>query len=261
MITFVQYDGSILTMEKRPVKIVSLVPSITENLIQFGKIPSARTSFCIEPKEVVKDIAVIGGTKTPRVSRIVAMKPDLVIANQEENIKEHIEEIQAAGIPVWVTFPNKVSDLIPLYSELGQLCENQNVANVWTNKTQQLLKQKFKWKIKPKIATLIWKNPWMAVGKDTYTSNLIEFCGGENPISGRYPEITVEQIKKQKIDIMLLPNEPYEFKKDDIEFWKSIVSHVLPFCGEDLLWSGPRFLNAVASLTEICKSFEKNQLK
>lgn len=260
-ITLTQYDGSSLKLNAKPKNIVSLVPSITENLILFGKMPVARTSFCIEPKEAVKSIPVIGGTKTPRVSKIISMKPDLVIANQEENIKEHIEEIQAAGIPVWVNFPKKVPDLIPLLEEVASLCENNSVSKLWIEKSKKMLDQKFTWKSKPKIATLIWKNPWMAVGKDTYTSDLIEFCGGENPFEGRYPEITVESMKKAKPDILLLPTEPYEFEHEDLEFWKQHVPHVMSFCGEDLLWSGTRLLAAVDSLTEICKRFDEKRLK
>ncbi len=260
-IELTQFDGSILKLTEKPKNIVSLVPSITENLIQFGKIPSARTSFCIEPRKIVPNIPAIGGTKTPRVAKIISMKPDLVIANQEENIKAHVEEIQAAGIPVWITFPQTVFELPKLMRELSSLCDDSAQADMWIAKTESVLKQKFQWKVKPRIATLIWKEPWMAVGKDTYTSNLIEFCGGENPIPGRYPEIAVERFKDWKIDILLLPSEPYEFESVDVEFWKPIVPQVIPICGEDILWSGPRFIDAAASLVEICKSFEKNQLK
>lgn len=261
MISLTQYDGSVLELASKPKNIVSLVPSITENLILFGKTPVARTSFCIEPKEKVKSIPVIGGTKTPRVKKIIEMKPDLVIANQEENIKAHIEEIQAAGIPVWVDFPTKVNHLPRLMNELAELCDDSSIADKWIGKTEQLLKQTFKWKKTPKIATLIWKDPWMAVGQDTYTSDLIRFCGGINPIAGRYPEVLVEQIRNLKVDILLLPTEPYEFEPSDIVFWKEHVPHVFSFNGENLLWSGTRFLDAVESLVEICKSFEKNQLK
>ncbi len=219
--------------------------------------PMARTSFCIEPADLVKSIPVIGGTKTPRVGKIISMKPDLVIANQEENIKAHVTEIQAAGIPVWVTFLQTVVQLPQLMREVASLCEDGSVANEWIFSSEKLLKQKFVWNKKPKIVTLIWKKPWMAVGKDTYTSDLIEFCGGENPIPGRYPEITPEEMKKLKIDIMLLPTEPYAFENADAQFWKKIVPNVLSFNGEDLLWSGTRWIHAASQLVEICKHFSQ----
>ncbi|MEZ4846382.1 MAG: helical backbone metal receptor [Bdellovibrionota bacterium] len=261
MISLTQYDGAKLMLAEKPATIVSLVPSITENLIQFGTIPAARTSFCIEPKDIVQSIPVIGGTKTPRVKKIIDMKPDLVIANQEENIREHIEQIQAAGIPVWVTYPATVQDLVPLMQELGEVSDDPEMAMHWINQTRKRLTQKLHWTFKPKIVTLIWKDPWMAVGKDTYTSSLIEFCGGINPVKGRYPALTMQQIQEMSPDILLLPTEPYEFDHQDFEVWKRVVPEVISFSGEDLLWSGTRWLEAAQRLTEICKSFQEKQLK
>lgn len=255
MIKLSQCFGGEIVLRTKPKNIISLVPSITENLILFGKTPMARTSFCIEPKDKVKNIPVIGGTKTPRISKVIAMKPDLVIANQEENIKEHIEEIQAAGIPVWVTFPKNISDLIPLMKELGSLCDDETESYLCIDGLEKLLQQKFQWERTIKVITLIWKNPWMAAGQDTYPSHLLSFCGMENPITGRYPKLTDDEIRKHKPDLILLPTEPYEFKQIDAEEWQKSATSVL-FCGEDLLWSGPRVFKAVESLTEICKRFQ-----
>ena len=114
MIQLSQALGGELSLSEKPRRIVSLVPSITENLILFGKKPVGRTSFCVEPASDVKDIPVVGGTKTPRISKILSLQPDLVIANQEENTKAHVDEIVSHNIPVWVTFQKSVHDLIPL---------------------------------------------------------------------------------------------------------------------------------------------------
>lgn len=249
-----QCFGGKLQLQHKPEKIVSLVPSITENLILFGKTPTARTSFCIEPKEVVNTIPVIGGTKTPRVSKIISMRPDLVIANQEENIKEHVEEIQAAGIPVWVNFPNRVLDLVPLMTELASLCHDDSKSKPWIEQTKNLLSRQPIPKRTLNVITLIWKDPWMAVGKDTYTSDLLKFCGMENPVEGRYPQLTREQILAHKPDILFLPTEPYAFDEADLREWEGYTKPML-FCGEDLLWSGTRWISAVSQLTEISKSF------
>lgn len=261
MVLLTQCTGEVLELASKPQNIISLVPSITENLILFGKLPAARTSFCIEPADIVKGIPVIGGTKTPRVSKIISMKPDLVIANQEENIKEHIEEIRAAGIPVWVTFPMKVYEMPRLMMELSSLCEDEELFSPWITMSEKLLTREYKWEKTPKIATLIWKKPWMAVGHDTYTSDLIHFCGAKNPIFGRYPEISVELIEQVKPDILLLPTEPYAFEKEDFVFWQKHVPQVIGFSGEDLLWSGTRWISAVSQLVEICKHFVEKSLK
>ncbi len=95
----------------------------------------------------------------------------------------------------------------------------------------------------------------MAVGQNTYPSNLLSFCGMENPVSGRYPQITEEEIHQCRPDLILLPTEPYEFTQEDAKEWGKTIRSVL-FSGEDLLWSGPRVFNAVDTLVEICKRFE-----
>lgn len=258
MIELTQYNAEKLKLSAKPQKIISLVPSITENLIQFGTKPVARTSFCIEPKDVVKDIPVIGGTKTPRVSKIISMKPDLVIANQEENIRKHIEEIRDAGIPVWITFPKDVGDVVELMKELMTICEDTYAASNWIEKTKEILScpqpPKFT------AVTLIWKNPWMAAGVDTYSSHLLSHCGFQNPILGRYPEISEQEIRELSPDIIILPTEPYAFDSEDMEYWGKIAP-TLSFDGEDLLWSGTRLVRAIPRLMEIAKQFKKKTIK
>lgn len=258
MIKLTQYNGKILELDQKPKKIISLVPSITENLIQFGTRPVARTSFCIEPKNIVKEIPVIGGTKTPRISKIISMKPDLVIANQEENIREHVEEIEASRIPVWITFPKRVEDVVLLMKEIMSITDDPYTASNWVEKTKEIIKQEHPKKLK--AVTLIWKDPWMAVGQDTYPSHLLSFCGIENPIEGRYPPVTMEQIINYKPDLIILPTEPYEFVDGDLKDWQKIAPAIL-FNGEDLLWSGTRLIHAVEKLTKIAKLFKRKTIK
>ena len=95
----------------------------------------------------------------------------------------------------------------------------------------------------------------MAVGQDTYTSDLLSFCGMQNPVQGRYPQLTKEQIVEYRPDLLLLPTEPYAFDEQNLKEWEADTKPML-FCGEDLLWSGTRWISAVSQLTEICKSFQ-----
>ena len=252
MIELTQCSGDQLILQEQPERIISLVPSITENLILFGKKPLARTSFCIEPEETVNEVPVIGGTKTPRVKKIISMKPDLVIANKEENTKEHVEEIQSHDIPVWVTFQETADDLVPMMSGLSMLCSDPSVGQAVVQKVKYRLRERQN-KVLLRSLVLIWKDPWMAVGKETYTSDLLRFCGIENVVEGRYPVLTEKEIMDLQPDFLILPSEPYAFgEKDQLEWNQKIPTFL--FCGEDLLWSGPRFLKAADDLAKLVDS-------
>lgn len=249
-----QYDSSTLQLGQRPQRVISLVPSITENLIQFGIMPIARTSFCIFPSEVVENIPVIGGTKTPRVQKIISMNPDLVIANLEENTKKDVEELQANGIKVWITFPQTVKDLVPLMTQLQSLSATQSMADPVIESIRRRLDQPEP-SLNAKALVLIWKDPWMAVGQETYTSDLLHFCGLQNPLTGRYPVVSEEQILGIQPDVLILPSEPYPFGPEDHSYWNRSLPTIL-FNGEDLFWSGPRFLSAVNRLAEVGKALK-----
>jgi ABC-type Fe3+-hydroxamate transport system substrate-binding protein len=240
----------------KPQRIVSLVPSITENLILFGCTPVGRTSFCIEPKNEVKSVPVVGGTKTPRIKKIKELKPDLVIANKEENRKEDIEALQEAGLNVWVTYPVTVKASLDLMRELRDLCPDKKVADEIIDRCKSEF-DKFKNQKYPqrsKVVTFIWKDPWMVAGGDTYMDDLTKVVGGENPFKnkGRYPAVTEQEVVDSQPDLVLLPSEPYEFKDPDQKFWKDrLRARVEFFSGEDLCWFGPRISRALPSLARI----------
>lgn len=260
--TLQQEDGEILQLGARPLRIVSLVPSITENLILFGVTPVGRTSFCVEPKNRVEGIPVVGGTKTPKISRIIELQPDLVIANKEENVKEHVEALEKEGIPVWTTYPVTVDDTLLLMKNLEKVCGSSSFSRTIISDASAELSSPYKNNSVPSFtfAALIWKDPWMAAGKDTYINSMLEYIGGKNIFIGsssRYQEIDIADVAKESPDLVLLPSEPYAFQQEHVEELKvySPNSFIALFCGEDLCWPGPRMLQTLNELKKIKQEF------
>lgn len=262
MICLRQAEGENLQLSSPPERIVSLVPSITENLILFGKKPVGRTSFCIYPKEEVRRVRVIGGTKTPKLSRIVELNPDLVIANKEENRREDIESLQKQGIPVWVTYVARVKEALSLMETLEELCDRREISRPLLQscreKVNQIVCQKPPKKVS--VLTLIWKNPWMSVGQETYIHDMIETAGGKNVIlkrSSRYPELEEKELLALCPDVVILPSEPYAFGPEDQRElsagFKSVgkLSRIELFSGEDLSWYGPRLAEGLEKLSSL----------
>ena len=184
-------------------KIISLVPSITETLFDLGLSENeiiGRTKFCIHPANRLKNVSVIGGTKNLNITKIKALKPDLIIANKEENIKEDVEELQKY-FKVLVTNVSNLEDNYYLLKTLGNLLGKQEIAQKFNLKIYEIL-AKFSDLEKKKCAYLIWKNPYMTVGFDTFIHDILDKVGFQNIFKNqkRYPEISVEDLKAAKPD-------------------------------------------------------------
>lgn len=213
-------------------RVVSLVPSLTETLFDLGAGDDVVgiTDWCIFPKHL--DRPRVGGTKNPRVDEIHALKPDLVYMNYEENLPKHAHAIEEFA-PVHLTEPKTVDDVAALFRELGAIHHRD---------PQPLLERLETARAMPKrdftFAVAIWKKPWMWCGGDTYVSDLVEQTGGRNVLRDqrRYPTIEVGDIEA---DAIFLPDEPYAFTEDDA---KSITrSRVVgPFPGHLFTWHGSR---------------------
>lgn len=201
-------------------KIISLVPSITETLLDFGLDENqviGRTKFCIHPNEIVSKIPKIGGTKNLNIEKIKALNPDFIIANKEENEKIQVEELQQK-FKVWVTDIQNLEDNSIFFAELGEILGKQNIAKDFITKTENIFNSlKFENSKKIKAAYLIWKNPYMTVGSDTFIHHILENLGFENIFKNtkRYPEISVDDLRDA--ETILLSSEPYPFKEKNIE--------------------------------------------
>ena len=272
-------------VELPPKRVVSLVPSMTETLFDLGVGATVvgRTDFCIHPAGKVDSIPSVGGTKNPDVSKIIALEPDLVIVNQEENRKEDVLTLEAANIPVWVTFPKTVQDVLNLLWDVMDLFDETSMSP-----RVRLIESTFDWlqgislaneEDLPRIFAPIWLDPLMTFNADTYIHDLLLICGGQNvfaererqfPLGAdlgtkspyekddprikeadtRYPRITMDEVIKSQPDIILLPSEPYAFTETDIALFSSLdvpaAQHKRIFLvdGSYMSWHGTRIAYA-----------------
>lgn len=237
-------------------RIVSLVPSITETLFDFGLTADevvGRTKFCIHPANSVKNVAIIGGTKNLNIEKIKSLNPDLIIANKEENEKLQVEELMT-DFKVWVTDVSTIEDNHQFISDLGTLLNkkelaqslNERIAHIFTIKKNPLPQ---------KVAYLIWKNPYMTVGNDTFINEVLENIGGENLFKDRkrYPEVTVEELKNA--DQVFLSSEPFPFQQKHIdELQKELPDkQMILVDGEAFSWFGTHLLQVEDYLRELSK--------
>lgn len=224
-------------------KIISLVPSLTEILFDFGltdKEVVGRTKFCIHPKEQTKKVEIMGGTKNINIERIKAINPDIILANKEENVKEQIEQLMS-NHHVIVTNVDTLEDNYYLLKSLGKLLNKQNIAQHYNSKIQE----KFNFPKPPnklKVAYFIWKNPYMTVGRDTFIHHVLEDIGLENVFRNqkRYPMIELEDA--QEADVIFLSSEPFPFKQKHIEEIRVVFPNkkIVIVDGEAFSWYGTR---------------------
>ena len=224
-------------------RVVSLVPSLTETLFALGagEAVVGITDFCIFPEGI--DLPRVGGTKTPNIGRIRQLAPDIVYVNIEENLKRHADEI-AKFARVIATEPKTIDDVAKLIEMLGANhgCEaraTELVAQVTGNRQPATAFT---------FVVPIWKKPWMWCGGDTYVSNLVESVGGRNLLRDRqrYPAIELAEVLALKPDVVFLPDEPYAFTESDAE---AIDARVIgPFPGHLFTWHGVRTIEGLRFL-------------
>ena len=233
-----------------PMRVVSLVPSLTELVWWFGLGDSmvGRTRFCTEPAGQIEAAPIVGGTKNPRVERIIALQPDVVIANKEENRREDIEALRAAGLNVVVTDPNSVDEALAMVKELGALLGRQAKASDLVREVEAALAEPGL-EMRPRVFVAVWKEPFLGLGAKTYGHDLLERAGAENVLAtrSRYPEVTLKELQALGPELILLPDEPYPFSEEDVaDFGRIAAARVID--GKLLWWYGPRMAGAIRSL-------------
>jgi ABC-type Fe3+-hydroxamate transport system substrate-binding protein len=257
--------GFRVELERPPARIVSLVPSWTETLfaLGFNSEVVGVTKFCAEPAAAVVSISKVGGTKNPDVRAIMKLEPELVIANAEENRREDIERLRAGGIPVFTTYPKTVpgavDSILRMGRALGREAEAGALAREITLSVSGIEAGLGVWsKLRLRVFCPIWKNPWMSFNGDTYAHDVLRMLGFNNVFASageRYPTTTVEEAVELRPDIVILPDEPYEFDDDDVAELKTMLPaalarRVLIVSGRDLHWYGVHMVNGLKSLAE-----------
>lgn len=247
--TFTDQIGHTFHLTKIPTRIVSLVPSQTELLFDLGLKDEVVgiTKFCIHPKSRWKTTTKVGGTKNFHLSKIAALQPDLIIANKEENEKERISKLQQK-YPVWTSDIQTLPDALAMIKSIGQLIAKEKQAKELVNTIQTNFKALKKLGKQRKVAYLIWQNPYMSVGRDTFIHHLLTACGFVNVFADqtRYPTVTLQEIAALKADYLFLSSEPFPFKEKHLQQIQAALPTVKVHLvdGEMFSWYGSRLLKA-----------------
>ncbi len=270
-----------------PRRVVSLVPSITETLfdLNIGARVIGVTDYCIYPVEGVAPLPKLGGTKNPDIARIIALTPDLVVMNAEENREEDVRALNAAGIATWVTHPNTVREALDLLWTIMDVFEEPSMVP-----RVRLIEITYEWTLgviadstPRRVFVPIWRNPWMTINRDTYIHDLLRVCGADNvfadrdrryPLAAdlgnadplppddprivgrdvRYPRISLDEVIAAQPEIILLPDEPFAFTESDVEELSRLDvpaaknNAIYLVDGSILSWHGTRLAYALRDL-------------
>lgn len=198
-------------------RLVSLVPSLTLAVFELGAGArlAGRTRFCVEPSPEVERVPVVGGTKNVHVNEVLALAPDLVLANREENVRARVEAL-ARHVAVWVSDPRGPQDVAPLWRELGAIAGAPAHAERRANAVRSVLAdvERASSQATPAFVYWVWRDPWMAAGHDTYISRLLTAAGWRNAVPEamrRYPRLAPRRALALGAAAMLFPDEPYAF--------------------------------------------------
>jgi ABC-type Fe3+-hydroxamate transport system substrate-binding protein len=233
---------------KKPERIVSLVPSQSELLYDLGLESEVIgiTRFCIHPSHWKKQKKNIGGTKDIRMERIDALNPDLIIANHEENQKEQVEQL-AEKYPVWLTDVSDLDSALQMIHDIGRITQKESEAINICAQIFQNFDGLAKIDTRPKSAVyLIWKDPWMTVGNDTFIHDMMTRAGLINVFQERkrYPVVEIEEIMAHQPSLILLSSEPYPFKEKHLLSLQDMFpkSQVMLVDGELFSWYGSHLI-------------------
>ncbi|MHA3702451.1 helical backbone metal receptor [Jatrophihabitans sp. YIM 134969] len=239
--------GATVDLPSPPRRIVSLVPSLTEALaVTVPDRVVGATDWCTRPAGL--DVARVRGTKNPDRAAIEALRPDLVVANQEENRELDVRRLREAGVPVWVT---RIETLDDAFASLRRLF----VEAVGLEVPAWLVQAERAWAVPPsgprrRAAVAIWRDPWMVVGSRTFTGDVLDRLGFDNCFSAaddRYPTVSAADIAAADPDVVVLPDEPYVFSAHDgPEVFPGLATALVE--GRLLTWYGPSLVEARAGL-------------
>ena len=243
-------------------RVVSLCPSLTELVFDLGRGDTlvGRTKFCVHPADRVGAVETVGGTKNPKLDRIVALRPDLVLLNEEENRREDADALAAAGVPLQVSFPRDAPGTAAMVRDigvaLGAAAAADRIADEIEARTARVRAEAAARAVRgvPPVrwAYLIWRRPWMAAGGDTFVTALLDQAGGANVFGSapaRYPEVTADALRAADPDVVFLSSEPFPFAERHVD--ELVEETGLPherFCfadGELLSWHGSRTVAGV----------------
>lgn len=238
-------------------RIVSLVPSLTELLVELGAPVVGRTRYCVHPAEAVAGIPIVGGTKDFDLAKIRALNPDLVIANLEENVAEPLLALREE-IPVWTTQVRDLPEALTTIVDLGRLSGREPRARQLAADIDRAFAALSQHPPR-RVLYLIWRRPWMSVGNDTFIHDLIRRCGWINSMAEhtRYPSLDDHELAALEPELILLSSEPYPFAPKHLPELQSLCpdARLALVDGSYFSWYGSRLLPAAAYLLDLSRSF------
>ena len=285
--TCVDALGRAVQIPHAPQRLVSLVPSITEVLFSFGRGQQVVgiTDYCTEPAAVVATKTKIGGTKNPDIAAILALRPDLVFAVAEENRRQDVERLAAAGVSVYVFAPRTVRDGIDLLWRVAELLDCRPEVTGQMQAIEQDYAETVAFvarRQRVRVFCPIWKDPYMTINEDTYIHDVLRVCGGDNifahrqrrfPLAAdlgqqpettsersaerdrRYPRITLEEMAALRPEVVLLPDEPYVFSQADMADFTPFPEvpavrdgRIFLVDGKMVSWYGPRIGHSLRTI-------------
>ncbi len=273
-----------------PRRIVSLVPSDTYSLVRLGAGDRlvGRTRFCVAPAGEVEGVEIVGGTRDADVERIIALEPDAVVANQEENSRRDIERLEQAGLLVLVSFPRRAAAGVAHLARLARLLGVDRhgsspgkalVAGAYRVHAAAEARRRERPPIRAFVP--IWMDPLMTVHGDTFVSDMLDLAGAQNvfedrprryPLAAdlgqaaplppdraagrdtRYPRVTLEEVVARAPELVILPDEPHAFSAADAAVFRGLDipaarrGHIIHCDGKDLMWYGARAVEGIERL-------------
>ena len=271
---------------------VSLVPSETESVADLGLLGAlvGRSDYCTEPRGKIESVPTCGGTKSIEVTRVIALRPDLVLVNQEENAKKEVERLIDAGLPVHVSFPHDVRESLAFVETLARLLGIESAPALDATReavTRALGHASTRIATPVRVFVPIWMDPLMTFDGHTFASDLLELVGAENvfadrprryPLAAdrgaaaplapertvgrdtRYPRITLDEIVARAPELVLLPSEPHDFSEADADVFRRLPipaardGRIVFADGMDLFWYGTRLANSIDRLAALMRA-------
>ncbi len=243
-------------------RIVSLVPSLTELLfaLGLGEHVVGRTGFCIHPKDAVRAVPKVGGTKTVNVERVIALAPTHLVVNVDENERPTVERLAAHVPEIVVTHPRTAADALDLFEQFGRtfdrVPQSVRLSDEWHAARAATRTRQYR---ALDVAYLIWKDPWMTVSRDTFVADMLAQVGlrvrAPPGATRRYPVVDWAAMPSRDLDLVLFSSEPYRFRERDAAAFAR--EHGLPASrcatidGEMTSWYGPRAIEGLRYLVRL----------
>lgn len=268
-------------------RVCSLVPSETEAVVMLVGAGAlvGRTDYCVEPRGSVEAVPTVGGTKDARIEDIVALAPDLVLANQEENTPQIVRALEAADLATHVSFPKTVEDAAALMRDLacmlGVADDDEGASGVLAEMDRSLRAVRARREARAPVRVFcpIWMEPLMTIHGETFLSDALDLAGAFNVFSDRprryplaadlgraaplslervggrdtrYPRVTLEEVRMRAPSLVLLPDEPHPFSEADAAVFHALEGvRVVHVSGRDLSWYSPRMGRGIAAIADV----------